>query len=616
MKRTLFFVAALAVSACYPQYQGYPYYPSASGGGGGGFVGADGGPFGGGFGGGDSFCSSGFDFSPAVTSVTPPAISGGSMTALSDGTLVIGDIDRDVLWVVKGHGELIRRIALSPGAEPGRVVEGAAGTAYVVLRKQNAIAQLDVASGTLSTFATCSMPRALVYRAAQHELLVGCADGSIARHVGATHTEFAVDSKISDLRDLVEEGDHLIATSFRSAKVFSIDSASGVTTSLTHTGVATDGVARVAWRAIGTPNGTLVSYQTERATKLPLIGSTCGAYGSPTPSLPSLVVSTVGRVQGKNVQALTMRPNGVLPVDIAANAAGDFVIAAAATNGVEVSWPFDYAGAWADAGIDVSDGGFSLPDGGDNRVFLTGQPVAVVSRGDEFVVFEREPAGLAFITKKSNTAVEVGLAGASVESTGHRIFHQATGANIACASCHPEAGDDEHVWQFAEGARRTPTLRGGLSSTAPFHWNGDLPTMPALISDVMVRRMSGSQQSDERSSALLAWIDSQHALPAPPVNQTSALRGEALFNSAQTQCASCHFGPQGTNNTSVSVGTSGAFQVPRLVELGWRTQWFHDGRIATAADRFGPAGGGDLHGHTSQLTAQDKADLVEYLKTR
>jgi mono/diheme cytochrome c family protein len=333
--------------------------------------------------------------------------------------------------------------------------------------------------------------------------------------------------------------------------------------------------------------------------------------------MPSLVVSTVGRVQGKSVQALTMRPTAVLPVDLAANAAGDFVIAAAGTNAVEVSWPFDSAHARADAGLDLRDAGFSFADGGaDNRVFLKGQPVAVVSRGDEFVVVEREPAGLAFITKGTDEPVEVALSGASVESTGHRIFHQATSANIACASCHPEAGDDEHVWQFAEGARRTPTLRGGLSQTAPFHWSGDLPTMPALVSDVMVRRMSGNRQSDYRTSALLAWLDSQNALPAPPVNRDSAARGEALFNNAQTQCASCHVGPQGTNNASTNVGTSGVFQVPRLVELGWRTQWFHDGRIATAADRFGAAGGGELHGHTSQLTAQDKADLVEYLKTR
>jgi hypothetical protein len=39
----------------------------------------------------------------------------------------------------------------------------------------------------------------------------------------------------------------------------------------------------------------------------------------------------------------------------------------------------------------------------------------------------------------------------------------------------------------------------------------------------------------------------------------------------------------------------------------------HDGCAPTLADRFGACGGGDRHGHTSQLTADQVADLVAYL---
>jgi hypothetical protein len=39
----------------------------------------------------------------------------------------------------------------------------------------------------------------------------------------------------------------------------------------------------------------------------------------------------------------------------------------------------------------------------------------------------------------------------------------------------------------------------------------------------------------------------------------------------------------------------------------------HDGCATTLADRFGACGGGDKHGHTSQLTAAQVADLVAYL---
>jgi cytochrome c1 len=159
-------------------------------------------------------------------------------------------------------------------------------------------------------------------------------------------------------------------------------------------------------------------------------------------------------------------------------------------------------------------------------------------------------------------------------------------------------------------------LRGGLAQTAPFHWSGDEASMPLLVQDVMVSRMSGSMQSDERSNALMGWLDAQKAMPAPPTNREAVNRGLALFNSSQTACSSCHSGPQGTNNTTMNVGTDGLFQVPRLVELGWRSQWFHDGRVMTPAERFGPKGGGTNHGNTANLSDTEKADLLEYLKSR
>jgi hypothetical protein len=42
----------------------------------------------------------------------------------------------------------------------------------------------------------------------------------------------------------------------------------------------------------------------------------------------------------------------------------------------------------------------------------------------------------------------------------------------------------------------------------------------------------------------------------------------------------------------------------------------HTGCAATLLDRFTPAcGGGDTHGHTSQLTSDQLDDLVAYLET-
>jgi cytochrome c peroxidase len=92
-------------------------------------------------------------------------------------------------------------------------------------------------------------------------------------------------------------------------------------------------------------------------------------------------------------------------------------------------------------------------------------------------------------------------------------------------------------------------------------------------------------------------------------------RGKALFESAATGCTACHRGVELTTNAIVDVGTGGPFKVPSLLGLGMRAPYMHDGSAKTLADRFGPAGGGDLHGHTSQLSQGDTLDMVAYLSS-
>jgi cytochrome c peroxidase len=161
---------------------------------------------------------------------------------------------------------------------------------------------------------------------------------------------------------------------------------------------------------------------------------------------------------------------------------------------------------------------------------------------------------------------------------------------------------------------RTPSLRGGISTTAPFHWGGEEPTMSQLMFDIFSMRMGGVQEPDPQVAALSNWLDAQPARTPPPEDPAAVSRGRALFESSDTGCTACHSGALGTNNATVDVGTGQALQVPRLVELAYRAPFLHDGRAKTLQDRFGP--GGDLHGRTSQLTPADIDDLVAYLRSR
>jgi cytochrome c553 len=239
------------------------------------------------------------------------------------------------------------------------------------------------------------------------------------------------------------------------------------------------------------------------------------------------------------------------------------------------------------------------------------------------LVQTREPAKLWVIAARSvipwpaqlGGRTEIVLSTISRADSGHDIFHAAAGALIACASCHPEGGDDGHVWMLDGLPRRTPSLRGTIAGTAPYHWPGDEKDLAALTQDVYTGRMNGPNLALSQIGALTSWLE---AIPAPPapswVDPAAAQRGRALFERPDTACASCHSGPKFTNNMTVDVGTGAAFQVPPLLGVGWRTPLLHNGLSKTLGDRFTTCSTKG-HGGIASLSAQDIADLTAYLET-
>lgn len=536
---------------------------------------------------GDGACPATVECAPPVEpELAPPALTGGNLAAAPDGSWVVADGDRAILWHLGATSEL-GRASLSPNELPGRVLVHA-GRAFVVLRRSNQLAELDLATHTLTRRSTCAEPRGLAARG--DELLVGCVDGTIEAHSlwGARRTLLR-DDLLVDLRDLEVDGDRLLVSTFRNAQVFEVreGTAPRVLGNPLKPADATGRrfVPRVAWRM----RAGLVVAQEEQVNVLP------AAYYSPPPEVDGGIVSAaLFRVEGQRVVPLPGSSRVVLPVDVAESGGAVFVLS---------------------AGTDEL---FRLEpgSGAETRLALPGSPTSLAASDGTIAVFVREPAQLLTFSAQGALQSTLLLDAPSVFSTSHQLFHRAAPSGVACASCHPEAGEDGHTWIFSNQPRRTPSLRGALSSTAPFHWDGREADLAALMADVMVRRMGGRLQSAARNEALARWLDAQAALQPPTVDALSAARGRALFDSSEVGCASCHSGEQGTDNTSVNVGTGGVFQVPRLRELAWRAPYFHDGRVENLEARFLPNAGGDLHGQVSQLNAQQRADLVEYLKTR
>jgi hypothetical protein len=220
-------------------------------------------------------CSTGFDVAEPEVKAMPPAVSGGAMASLPNGTLVAADPDRETLWLVENRGALVRRVTLKAGDQPGRVIAGPDGTAFVVLRRANQVAQVTVATADVQRIDTCHVPRALLWQAASETLLVGCADGTIEQHHAGARSAMTLSAPLSDLRDLVPDGDGFIATTFRDAKAYRV-SAQGTVTELPVSGVAAGGQAQVAWRTVAGPSAATMVLQTERTTPIVISASPVG----------------------------------------------------------------------------------------------------------------------------------------------------------------------------------------------------------------------------------------------------------------------------------------------------------------------------------------------------
>ena len=70
----------------------------------------------------------------------------------------------------------------------------------------------------------------------------------------------------------------------------------------------------------------------------------------------------------------------------------------------------------------------------------------------------------------------------------------------------------------------------------------------------------------------------------------------------------------GTGGDDPSEKMSPAYDTPTLLGIYRTAPYLHHGKAATLADVLTKLNSGDRHGKTSQLTSQQIADLIEFLK--
>jgi hypothetical protein len=553
-------------------------------------------------------------------------------------------------------------LALQPGDEPGRMVADAAGNVHVVLRGGGGIADVTLGAqgpSLIARRAICSAPRGIDYDVTTDALYIACATGEVATlpASGGAITamvdldQTAMPGQGRDLRDVVVNASNVYVSQMRSASIVTLDKALnfvGSAVLLMPNGESTqDAVPDVAWRMVRRVDGGLqVVYQT--------------ASTDPINVATPPGVSSYG---GNNNEDNTGPSNGLEPQPPENSSAGGVVTAAVASF-TQNAWTS--VQLMSNPVVDVavaSDGSFetiavdghiettaSVNNGSPLSLELGGnatanspnmyvaiadaqgaaQPVIVVQRRGPSPALLVLPAG--FNNGPDLTGVHVVTLPQKAlhVDTGFDAFHMPTAAGIACMSCHPEGGDDGHVWQFSLinnelRQRRTQNLRGGVVlASAPYHWDGDMTDIQALCDEVFTHRMGGGAMTSAQTPILSHFLNSIPRVPVKAtLDQNAVAQGLAIFQGAGG-CTACHVGGTGTLVSNQDIGkvdtistvTEKALQVPMLLGVADRAPYMHDGCAGTLMDRLQVnACAGTHHGNVAALTEADKQNLATFLQT-
>lgn len=604
------------------------------------------------------------DNQPAV------AIAGGTLAVTPDGAYAAAaDPDRDRIFLVELAALTVAEVALPAGAELGRVIAGPPPMIYALGRRGGTLYAVDTSTASVTReVPVCAAPRGLAFDASTAKVHVACHSGKLLTLDASTlspERELWLDP---DLRDVLVTGSQLLVSRFRSAEVLLLNGEGelvsrfkpdpfhecATATALYRMTLSADqvlylshqvsGLDELSTNSGGYGNSCFESSVVPVTSALPL-QDVPGWEGAPTdPGIPAEATRTSITLAGYDLDITTAAPSEAPPsgssqlgLGLSAglsfrylehgSATGPFDVAVSSQGDVVQlltgnTWKLTHANAWrgrlkpaeSNASNDSPTTWTTQHWEIGTRLRTFGEPVAVAfTPQGQLIIQSREPAALQL---EDGTVVELSQEGHA--NTGHAMFHMTTGVGISCASCHPEGSEDGHIWAFPQGLRRTQPLSGGVLQRAPFHWNGELASIEALVADVLLNRM-GMQDlvSVEQANSLASWLDSIPNVPVEPSsNPEAAERGRALFETPEVGCSSCHSGPAYADNRAYNVGTGMALYTPTLLGVGTRQPLMHDGCAPTLEARFGLCGGeADRHGVTSHLDEAQTADLVEFLKT-
>lgn len=215
---------------------------------------------------------------------------------------------------------------------------------------------------------------------------------------------------------------------------------------------------------------------------------------------------------------------------------------------------------------------------------------------------------------------------------GERLFHDATNTFqgwLSCATCHPAVRSDGLNWDLLNDGVGNPKNTRSLvlaDERAPAMSLGVRKDGPTAVK-AGLRYIAFHEPEPGQADDLLAFLRATrpHASPyleADGQLSPAAQRGRAVFT-GRGECAECHAGPWGSDQTMHDVGTISnpldrgkKVVTPMLTELWATAPYLHDGSAARLEDVLRQAAETGKHGAVRALSVSEREDLVRYLLSR
>jgi cytochrome c peroxidase len=165
-----------------------------------------------------------------------------------------------------------------------------------------------------------------------------------------------------------------------------------------------------------------------------------------------------------------------------------------------------------------------------------------------------------------------------------------------------------------------------VTHTGPWTWHGWQTDIGLAMRKSLTDSMLGREPTEADVKALVAFLGTLEPPPNPYRASDGSLsaaarRGEAVFRGEKGGCARCHGGPYLTDGKVHDVGTGEAGDVykgynpPSLIGTYDRPKYLHDGRAKSLEELLtGPHSPEAVTGK-GELTAEEVADLVAYLRS-